>query len=91
MVQLPFSAATSDDRATLAGSLAATRPAARELVARFEALLLQTAFAPLAKAIGFYGDTVVAVATRSMLRVGSPLTLPLEHAIDAETDMGVRK
>ncbi len=41
---------------------------ARDAAASFEALLLQQAFAPLAKAIGFYGDAVVAAATRAMLR-----------------------
>ena len=39
---------------------------ARDAATQFEALLLAQAFAPLAKAIGFYGDTVVASATRAM-------------------------
>jgi hypothetical protein len=45
-----------------------SRPSVREIPAAFEAMLLQAAFAPLAKAIGFYGETVVSVATESMLR-----------------------
>jgi hypothetical protein len=56
----------------------------RELAARFEALLFQSAFAPLAHAIGFYGDTVVAAATQAMLRgAGAGLTAPLARAIES--------
>jgi hypothetical protein len=59
---------------------------ARELAARFEALLLQSAFAPLAKAIGFYGDTVVGVAAQAMLRgAGSGLTAQLERSLESAT------
>ena len=62
---------------------------ARELAARFEALLLQSAFAPLANAIGFYGDTVVAAATQAMLRgAGGGLTAPLVRAIEAASPGG---
>jgi hypothetical protein len=58
----------------------------RELAARFEALLLQSAFAPLAKAIGFYGDTVVGVAAQAMLRgAGGSLTEQLERSLDSAT------
>jgi hypothetical protein len=53
----------------------------RELAAGFEAMLLQAAFAPLAKAIGFYGETVVGIATRSMLRDDSGLTSTFERAL----------
>lgn len=69
----------------------APRPAstARELAARFEALLLQSAFAPVAHAIGFYGDTVVAAATQAMLRgAGAGLTAPLVQAIESASPGG---
>jgi hypothetical protein len=57
-----------------------SRSSVRELAAGFEAMLMQAAFAPLAKAIGFYGDTVVGIATRSMLRDSSELTSTFERA-----------
>jgi hypothetical protein len=41
---------------------------ARAVSADFEALILQSAFAPLAKSMGFYGDVVVGIATRALLR-----------------------
>ena len=34
----------------------------------FEAILLQSVFAPLSKALGFYGDIVVDEAARSLVR-----------------------
>jgi hypothetical protein len=68
------------------------RPTARELAVRFEALLLQRAFAPLAKAMGFYGDTIVAVASEAMLRgAGAGLTGPLENIIAAAVPEGTRR
>jgi len=45
-----------------------TRAATREMAASFQALLVRQAFAPLVKAIGFYGDTVVAAAAQAMAR-----------------------
>lgn len=44
------------------------RRAVRDAAASFEALLVREAFAPLAKAMGFYGDTVVAAAAQSVAR-----------------------
>jgi hypothetical protein len=62
---------------------------ARELAGRFEGLLLQSAFAPLAHAIGFYGDTVVAAATQAMLRGnGEGLAAPLARAIESASPEG---
>ncbi len=43
----------------------------RDAVAQFEALLFKEAFAPLSKAMGFYGDAVVGAAAASMLRGSS--------------------
>ncbi len=43
---------------------------AREVAAQFEALLIREAFAPLAKAIGFYGESAVTVAAQAMARAG---------------------
>lgn len=40
----------------------------RDAAASFEAFLVREAFAPLAKAIGFYGDTVVAAVAQAMAR-----------------------
>ncbi len=40
----------------------------RAVSADFEALILQSAFAPLAKSMGFYGDVVVGIATRALVR-----------------------
>ncbi len=42
--------------------------AARAVAADFEGLILQSAFAPLAKSMGFYGDVVVGIATRALVR-----------------------
>ena len=46
----------------------APKRAARDAAASFEALLVREAFAPLAKAMGFYGDTVVAAAAQAIAR-----------------------
>jgi hypothetical protein len=46
----------------------APQHAVRDAAASFEALVVREAFAPLAKAIGFYGDTVVAAAAQAMAR-----------------------
>jgi hypothetical protein len=61
-----------------------TTSTAREVAAQFEALLFKDAFAPLAKAMGFYGDAVVAAAVQSMTRgAGMSLSAPLEAAIES--------
>jgi hypothetical protein len=58
----------------------------RELAAQFAALLFKEAFAPLAKAIGFYGDFVVAAAAQSTFRKsGATLTGPFAQAIESAT------
>ncbi|GAC1308920.1 MAG: hypothetical protein NVSMB21_14870 [Vulcanimicrobiaceae bacterium] len=58
-------------------------PRTRDVAASFNALLFAQAFAPLAKAMGFYGDTVVALAARRMaLGERGGLTDRLEHAIE---------
>lgn len=49
-------------------SSAAQRRAVRDAAASFEALLVREVFAPLAKAIGFCGDTVVAAAAQAVAR-----------------------
>ena len=46
----------------------APQRATRDAAASFEALLVREAFAPLAKAMGFYGDTVVAAAAQAIAR-----------------------
>jgi hypothetical protein len=82
MVPLEIGAVTPSD-----GPLRGTRrssPCPRELAAGFEAMLLQAAFAPLAKAIGFYGETVVGIATQSILRDGAGLTPAFERALPPE-------
>ncbi len=57
---------------------------AREVAAAFNALLFGEAFKPLAKAMGFYGDTVVGLVTQTMARrERSGLTDRLERAIEA--------
>lgn len=38
---------------------------------QFEAMILQSAFAPVASALGFYGDLVLAPVMRSILRAES--------------------
>jgi hypothetical protein len=58
----------------------------RELAAQFAALLFKEAFAPLAKAMGFYGDLVVAAAAQSTFRdCGAAVTGPFERAIESAT------
>ena len=57
--------------------------AARDVAAAFEGLLLQAAFAPLAKSIGFYGDVVVGAATRSFARDAPALTAVLRETLAA--------
>lgn len=57
---------------------------ARAVSADFEALILQSAFAPLAKSMGFYGDVVVGIATRAIVRSGGDdFTSTLERALSA--------
>ncbi len=57
---------------------------ARAVSADFEALILQSAFAPLAKSMGFYGDAVVGIATRALLRSQSDdFANTLERALSA--------
>lgn len=41
---------------------------AREVAAQFEAMLMQSAFAPLAASLGFYGDAVVGSVAREVAR-----------------------
>jgi hypothetical protein len=54
----------------------------RDAAVAFEGLLVATAFAPLAKAMGFYGDLVVASAARAVARdAGGALTDTLERAL----------
>jgi hypothetical protein len=55
----------------------------REMAAQFEAILFKEAFAPLAKAMGFYGDAVVTAAAQAMTRSAGGLTDPITSAIDA--------
>ncbi len=38
-----------------------------EAIAQFEAMVLQSAFAPVANALGFYGDVVLGAVCRSAL------------------------
>lgn len=60
----------------------ATLRATRDVAASFEALLVREAFAPLANAMGFYGDTVVAAAAQTMARAQrGGLTDRLERAM----------
>ncbi len=59
--------------------------AARTVAADFEALILQSAFAPLSKSMGFYGDVVVGIATRSLVHgAGDDFTDTLERALSAD-------
>jgi len=51
---------------TCNGPKAIERSDAREVAAQFDAMLMQAAFAPLAKALGFYGDAVVGWVARSV-------------------------
>jgi hypothetical protein len=55
---------------------------ARAVAADFEGLILQSAFAPLATSMGYYGDVVVGIATRAIVRsVGDDFTSTLERAL----------
>ncbi len=57
---------------------------ARTVAADFEGLVLQSAFAPLATRMGFYGDVVVGISTRGILRnMGDDFTNTLERALSA--------
>jgi hypothetical protein len=63
----------------------ARRSGAREVAAQFEALLFREAFAPLSKAMGFYGDIVAGVVAQAMVRgAGAGLTAPLERVIEGK-------
>ncbi len=67
---------------------------AREVAARFDALLMAAAFKPLAAAIGYYGDLVVGVATQAMVRGERGGADRFERSIalsqpDARTEAGV--
>jgi hypothetical protein len=56
----------------------------RAVAADFEGLVLQSAFAPLATSMGFYGDVVVGIATRAVVRnAGDDFTSTLERALSA--------
>ena len=56
----------------------------REAAAAFSALLFGEAFKPLAKAMGFYGDSVIGLAAQSMARnERGGMTDRLELAIEA--------
>jgi hypothetical protein len=58
--------------------------AARVVVADFQGLVLQSAFAPLAKSMGFYGDIVVGIAARAIARnTCEEFTNTLERAISS--------
>lgn len=46
----------------------AARDATREAAAQFAAELTRVAFAPLARALGFYGDAALAAASQSIAR-----------------------
>ncbi len=63
----------------------------RELVSEFSALLFAQAFAPLSKAMGFYGDIVVKSATQAMMRSErGGLTDHLERALEAASESTAR-
>ncbi len=62
--------------------IADPRNTARTVAADFEGLILQSAFAPLATSMGFYGDVVVGIATRAIVRsTGDDFTSTLERAL----------
>ena len=64
--------------------------ALRDVAAQFEALLFKEAFAPLSKAMGFYGDAVVTAAAQAMMRsAGNGLTGPLEAAMSSAARDGL--
>jgi hypothetical protein len=75
---------------TVAHDADTRRSGAREVAAQFEALLFREAFAPLSKAMGFYGDIVTGVVAQAMVRgAGAALTAPLERAIEGIARDGV--
>lgn len=58
----------------------------REAAASFSAMLLRDAFAPLGKALGFYGDTVVGLVTQTLARnERGGLTDRLERSLEDAT------
>ncbi len=62
--------------------IADSTTSARAVAADFEGLVLQSAFAPLAKSMGFYGDVVVGIATRALVRgADDDFTNALERAL----------
>jgi hypothetical protein len=64
----------------------------RDVAAQFEALLFKEAFAPLAKAMGFYGDSVVSAAAQSMTRsADTGLADPLAAAMDCAARDGAQR
>jgi hypothetical protein len=65
-------------------SVSGSAPPAREVAAQFAALLFAQAFAPLSKAMGFYGETVVASAMQNLARnERGGLVDHLERALEA--------
>jgi hypothetical protein len=69
-----------------------TVPNTRDVAADFTALLFAQAFAPLAKAIGFYGESVVAEATRAMARSErGGLTDHLDRALENASRSGIMR
>jgi hypothetical protein len=57
----------------------------RDLAARFEALVMREAFAPLSRALGFFGDSAVTSALESVARSErGGLADALTHALSAE-------
>ena len=69
----------------------AGRERSRELAAQFAALLYAQAFAPLSKALGFYGDMVVKSASEAMTRSErGGLTDHLERALEAASESTAR-
>jgi len=60
-----------------------TAPSARDAAAEFAGVLVASAFAPLAKSMGFFGDAVIAAAARSVARAErGGLTDALERTIE---------
>ncbi len=52
----------------LTGQTAPPGSAPREVAAQFEALLMKSVFAPVARALGFYGDLVVGEVATAVAR-----------------------
>ena len=61
----PITSIRSDSRANV-GEPKPADASERAVAAEFEAILFQAVFTPVAKAMGFYGDAVVAEATRAL-------------------------